>query len=397
MLKDKTIIVGITGCIAAYKSAAMVSRLKDLGAEVWVAMTKEAAALVGPLTFRTLSGNPVVTDLFSQEILNTPVPHISLAEKADLIVIAPCTANVIGKLANGIADDALTTITMASNAPKLLAPAMNPNMWNNPAVQENVEKLKRNKFELIGPAEGKLACGKEDVGRMTEPEEILIQVVSLLGSSVDRDLEGKKVLVTAGGTREAIDPVRFISNRSSGKMGYAIAQAAYLRGADVTLISAPSALDAPSGVKIINVESAKEMHEAVMENQAGQNVIVMAAAVADYRPAISFWQKLKKDGKTYALELLETVDILEELGKRKNGSLLVGFAAETENHVDNALEKLHKKNLDLIVANDAAAFDNDVIKFSIVDRDLGVQEYDQQPKSQAANIILDKISAFLRL
>jgi len=258
MLKDKTIIVGITGCIAAYKSAAMVSRLKDLGAEVWVAMTKEAAALVGPLTFRTLSGNPVVTDLFSQEILNTPVPHISLAEKADLIVIAPCTANVIGKLANGIADDALTTITMASNAPKLLAPAMNPNMWNNPAVQENVEKLKRNKFELIGPAEGKLACGKEDVGRMTEPEEILIQVVSLLGSSVDRDLEGKKVLVTAGGTREAIDPVRFISNRSSGKMGYAIAQAAYLRGADVTLISAPSALDAPSGVKIINVESAKE-------------------------------------------------------------------------------------------------------------------------------------------
>jgi len=389
MLKGKVIILGVTGGIAAYKSCSIVSRLKDMGTEVWVVMTKEATKLVAPLTFRTLSGNPVVLDLFAQELSNFPVPHISLAEKADLILIAPATANIIGKIAYGIADDALTTIVMASNAKKLIAPAMNCNMWRNPIVQENIEKLKMLDYNFIGPEEGKLACHDFDIGRMSEPEDIIEQIVRLLG--IRQDLKGKQILITAGSTREAIDPVRFISNRSSGKMGYAIAEAAHLRGANATLISGPTQLDPPNGVKVINIISAKEMHEAVMSNKDGQDIIIMAAAVADYRPSISFFQKLKKESETYNLELLKTPDILNELGMSKNGSLLVGFAAETENLEENAKEKLKKKNLDLIVANDASAFESDASQVKIIDRTGNVESTPELPKLEIANKILDAV------
>ena len=244
MLKNKTILVGVTGGIAAYKSCTLVSRLKDMGADVWVVMTREAAKLVGPATFRTLSGNPVVLDLFDQEIINTPVPHISLAEKADLIIIAPATANIIGKLVNGIADDPLTTITMASTAKKLLTPAMNANMWRNPVSAHNYARLLELGYDSIGPETGKLACGDNDIGRMSEPEDIIEKVIAIL--NIRQDLKGKKLLITAGGTREAIDPVRFISNRSTGKMGFAIAQCAAVRGHAVTLVAGPVALATPA-------------------------------------------------------------------------------------------------------------------------------------------------------
>jgi len=389
MLKSKTIVLGVTGGIAAYKSCTIVSRLKDLGADVWVIMTKEAAKLVAPLTFRTLSGNPVVLDLFDQELINLPVPHISLAEKADLILIAPATANIIGKIAYGIADDALTTTVMASNAKKLIAPAMNCNMWRNPIVSENVDKLKKLGFDFIGPVEGKLACGISDIGRMAETKEIVKKVVRELG--VRQDLMGKRILITAGGTREDIDPIRFIGNRSSGKMGYALAEAAKNRGADITLISGPTQIDPPAGVEIINVVSAKEMHEAVMKNKDGQDVIIMAAAVADYRPSISFFQKLKKGNETFSLELLKTPDILSELGASKNGSRLVGFAAETENLEENARKKLIKKNLDLIIANDATAFESDSSQVKIIDRAGNVDSLPELPKLEIANKILDAI------
>ncbi|MBI5078513.1 bifunctional phosphopantothenoylcysteine decarboxylase/phosphopantothenate--cysteine ligase CoaBC, partial [Candidatus Saganbacteria bacterium] len=311
MLKGKTIILGVTGCIAAYKSAVIVSRLKDLGAEVWVVMTKEAEEFVGPLTFRSLSGNPVITNLFSPEIISAPVPHISLSEKADLVIIAPATANIMGKFAHGLADDPLTTIVTASTAKKLIAPAMNGNMWRNSVVRENVEKLKKLNFNFIGPVEGKLACGDEDVGRMSEPEEIVAEVVRWFGGL--EDLKGRNILITAGGTREAIDPVRYVSNRSSGNMGYALAEAAGRRGARVTLISGPTHLAPPEGATVVNVVSAKEMRLAVMESRRDQNVIIMAAAVADYRPSVTFWQKLKKSEETYDLKLSKTTDILDEL------------------------------------------------------------------------------------
>jgi phosphopantothenoylcysteine decarboxylase / phosphopantothenate---cysteine ligase len=389
MLNNKTIIVGVTGGIAAYKSCALVSRLKELGADVWVVMTAEATKLVAPLTFRTLSGNPVVTDLFSEELSSLPVPHISLADKADLIVIAPATANIIGKIAHGIADDPLSTIVMASTANKLLAPAMNCNMWRNPAVAQNFARLQETGFETIGPEEGKLACGDYDIGRMSEPSAIVEKILTIL--NVKQDLKGKKLLITAGGTREAIDPVRFISNRSSGKMGYALAEAARRRGAEVTLISAPTNLEPPAGMVVYDVVSAREMHEAVMSQFRDHQVIIMAAAVADYRPSISFFQKLKKESATFNLELSKTVDILAALGEMKNGSLLVGFAAESDNHLENAKEKLKKKNLDLIVANDIAALDADRSQVNIIDRRGNVEALPELEKHEVADRILDRI------
>jgi phosphopantothenoylcysteine decarboxylase / phosphopantothenate---cysteine ligase len=389
MLNGKTIILGVTGGIAAYKSAALVSRLKDLGADVWVVMTKEATQLVGPLTFRTLSGNPVITDLFNEEISQAPVPHIALAGKADLIIIAPGTANTIGKIAGGLADDALTTIVMASTARKIMAPAMNCNMWRNPIVEANVEMLKVLGWDMIGPEAGKLACGDQDIGRMTEPEGIVKKVVEWLGGV--QDLKGKRLLITAGGTREAIDPVRYIANRSSGKMGYALAEAAFRRGAEVTLISGPSQLKPPLGVKLILVESAKEMHEAVMGNKEKQYAIIMAAAVADYRPSVTFWQKMKKTEESIELALSRTTDILAALGNTKNGSWLIGFAAETNDHVENAKEKLNSKNLDMIVVNDTAAFEADASEIKIIDRSGRVEALPLLPKKELAHKILDRI------
>jgi len=389
MLKNKTIILGVTGGIAAYKSCTLVSRLKDLGADVWVVMTKEATKLVGPITFRTLSGNPVITDLFDDGISNLQVPHVSLAEKADLVVIAPATANIIGKIARGIADDALTTIAMASDAKKLLAPAMNCNMWRNPIVEKNVEILRNYRYGFVGPEEGKLACGDYDIGRMSEPENIIEKIVEMIKEK--QDLLGKTFLITAGGTREAIDPVRYISNRSSGKMGYALAEAAVERGAEVTLISAPTHLSPPTKVKLINVVSAQEMYEEVMKHRHDKDVIVMAAAVSDFRPRITFWQKLKKDRDGLSLDLANTIDILKDLGNLKNGSKLVGFAAETENLFENAHEKLKRKNLDLIVANDASAFDADNSKIMLIDRKGSAENLPELPKKVSANRILDAI------
>lgn len=389
MLKNKTIVLGVTGGIAAYKSAALVSRLKDLGADVRVVMTKAATQLVGPLTFRTLSGNPVVTDLFDEEISQTPVLHIALADKADLIIIAPCTANTIGKIAGGIADDALTTIVMATKAKKVVAPAMNCNMWRNPIVGENVEKLKTLGWKFVGPEVGKLACGDFDIGRMAEPEEIVKKVVEWLGGL--QDLRGKRLLITAGGTREAIDPVRYIANRSSGKMGYALAEAAIRRGAEVTLISGPSQLKPPAGVNFISVESAKDMHEEVMKNKEKQYAIIMAAAVADYRPSVTFWQKMKKTEESIELALSRTTDILAALGNIKNGSWLIGFAAETNDHIENAKAKLTSKNLDMIVVNDTAAFEADASESKIIDRSGRVETLPALPKSELAHKILDRI------
>lgn len=391
MLHGKTIIVGVTGGIAAYKAAEIVSRLKTLGADVWVVETGEAQKLVAPLTFRTLSGNPVITDLFEQELSSLPVPHIALAQKADLILIAPCTANVIGKIAGGIADDALTTLVMASSAQKLIAPAMNCAMWRNPVLQENVRKLGVWGFDVIGPNTGKLACGGEDIGRLAEPEEIVAKLVGLLAVDVEQDLKGKRILITAGGTREAIDPVRYISNRSSGKMGYALAEAAARRGAEVTLISAPTQLKVPEGIKIVNVVSAREMYLAVMEHKNNQDVIIMTAAVADYQPTVTLWQKLKKEEDTFQLDLSRTIDILAELGKSKNGSFLVGFAAETENHLENAREKMEKKNLDLIVVNDVEAFEADDSEAQIMGKTGGVKSLPRLSKLEIAHKVIDAI------
>lgn len=384
MLKNKTIILGVTGGIAAYKSCELVSRLADLGADVWVVMTKEATKLVGPITFRTLSKNPVITDLFAEELSSLPVPHIALADKADLLVIAPATANTIGKIAQGIADDPLTTITMSTRVPKLIAPAMNPNMWNNQLVKDNCKKLKAHGFRFIGPMEGKLACGDWDIGRMAEPKEILEEMVNMIG--VKQDLKGKKVLVTAGGTRENIDPVRFISNRSSGKMGRALAEAAEARGAEVTLISAPD-----------QVKSAEEMHRQVTQTFKSKHpdLVIMAAAVSDYSPKVKDQKsKVKRTSENLKLEMEPTTDILAELGRNKGKTKLVGFALETDDLVKNAKLKMKNKNLDLVVANDASAMEADSSAVKLISKSGKVAALPTLPKSEVANRILD---AFLRL
>jgi phosphopantothenoylcysteine decarboxylase/phosphopantothenate--cysteine ligase len=395
MLKGKTIIVGVTGGIAAFKACDLVSTLKKLQAEVWVVMTRAAQEFVTPLTLRTLSQNPVITELFSEDEYKKPVPHVSLAEKAELIIVAPATANLLGKIVGGIADDALTTTIMTAKCPKLLAPAMNTNMWENPIVQKNIAALKSLGYHFVGPIEGRLACGTVGVGKMAEVAKIIRAAEGLFTAQPKTaDLAGMKILITAGATREAIDPIRFISNRSSGKMGYALAAAAQARGAEVTLITGPTSLPHPPGVKVIEVQTAEEMREEVMRHRPGQKAIIMAAAVADYKPAVTFWQKLKKDGETYNLELLKTTDILAELGRMKNGSYLIGFAAETNNHLENAKEKLEKKNLDLIVVNEAAAFEAEESEVHLIERSGTVTPLPRQKKYETAHQILD---ALLRL
>ncbi|MCU0640840.1 MAG: bifunctional phosphopantothenoylcysteine decarboxylase/phosphopantothenate--cysteine ligase CoaBC [Candidatus Margulisbacteria bacterium] len=390
MLKGKTVILGVTGGIAAYKSATLVSRLKNLGADVWVVMTAEATKLVGPLTFRTLSGNPVITDLFAEEIAGLPVPHITLAKKADLLVIAPCTANVIGKMAHGLADDALTTIALAATAPKLLAPAMNCEMWRNRGVQENLKKLKDQAIKFVGPVEGKLACGDDDIGRMAEPETILEEVVRWLGGS--DDLKGKHILVTAGGTREAIDPVRYIANHSSGKMGYALAEAARARGATVTLIAANVDRPAPLDIKPVKVGSAAEMLGVVMDNQGKADAIIMAAAVGDFKVK-NQKSKVKKNAGKIDLELEENADIIATVAKQKGkkGRKLIGFALETEDLIQNAKLKMKNKGLDLIVANGPDTFGSEQATVSIINQAGKVENLPKLPKSEIANRILDAV------
>ncbi len=391
MLSGKTIIVGVASSIAAYKACEVVSRLKKLGADVWVTMTREAAQLVTPLTFRTLSGNPVITDLFSNELANIPVPHISLTKKADLLVICPCTANVLAKLAHGLADDPLTTMALVCEK-KLIAPAMNGQMWKNRIVADNVETLKQAGYLFVGPAGGRLACGDEDVGRMSEPDEIIDRITGLLADR--QDLKGKHILITAGGTKESIDPVRYITNRSSGKMGYALARAARARGAQVTLISANGNMPDPLDIKSVKVESAAGMLEAVLDHYNDAHAVIMSAAVADYRPKLKAKRsKLKKNDKPFDLELEPTEDILKNIAKQKGrkGRILVGFALETDKMIENAKKKLEEKDLDLIVANDDSTFASDSIKFSLIDKGGQVSDLPRRSKEQAAHLILDKV------
>ena len=392
MLRGKNIIVGVAGGIAVYKVVDIVSRLKKHGANVYVIMTQAAANFVTPLTFREISGHPVVVDMWSATT-NWNVEHIALATAADLFLLAPATGNIIGKIANGIADDMLSTTVMATNAPVILVPAMNTNMYLNPIVQQNITKLAQLGYHFIEPGCGLLACGTEGVGRLPEPEVIVGKVIEILLS--ENDFAGKKILITAGGTQEAIDPVRYIGNRSSGKMGYALAKVAAARGAEVILISGPTHLLPPPGVVVDYVESASQMRDAVLARFADSDIVIKAAAVADYRPKTMCVDKIKKSSDTLNLVLEKTPDILFELGQLKKNQILVGFAAETQQLLAHAQEKLTKKNLDMIVANDitvpGAGFNVDTNIVKLLYRDGHIEELPKMSKEQLAGIILDKI------
>ena len=392
MLQGKKIAVGVTGGIAAYKACDLVSRLKKRGAEVRVVLTENAAKFVPPLTFATLSGNPALTDTFAPR---HELEHISLAKWADAYVIAPATANCLGKLANGIADDLLTTTYLAVTVPVLIAPAMNANMWRHPATQANLKTLLARGAHTVGPATGHLACGDDDVGRMSEPGEIVETLEKLMCPR--RDFAGVRVLVTAGPTVERIDPVRYITNRSSGKMGYALAEAARDRGAEVVLVSGPVSLDAPSGVTRVSVESSADLCEAVLSRGDWADVVIQAAAPADFRPARYSGSKIKKTGEGMTLALENTTDIAAELGRRKReGQILVAFAAETDDMLANARAKLEKKNADLVAANDVsradAGFGVDTNAVTLITRE-SVTPLALMSKRDAADGILDAVAA----
>ena len=392
MMKGKTVVLGVCGGIAAYKAVDVVSRLLKQHAEVHVIMTDSATQFVTPLTFREISGNPVHTTMWTEPKLWN-VEHIALARRADLFVIAPATANMIGKLAHGIADDFLSTTFMATTAPVLVVPAMNTQMYLNPATQSNLALLKQRGIQIQAPATGLLACGTDGVGRLPEPVEIVARICENFQHA--GSMQGLRVLVTAGGTREAIDPVRYIGNRSSGKMGYAIAEAAAARGAEVTLISGPVALPVPSGVKRIAVESARQMREAVLQAFPDTDIVIKAAAVADYRPETAEVQKIKKAANSLTLVLTKNPDILAELGQLKQSQFLVGFAAETQELVAHATEKLRKKNLDMLVANDVtvsgAGFEADTNIVKILTPDGAIEELPQMSKQELGRLILDRI------
>jgi phosphopantothenoylcysteine decarboxylase / phosphopantothenate---cysteine ligase len=347
-LRGKRIILGVTGGIAAYKAAELASKLTQLGASVHAILTSHACEFITPLTFRSLTGNPALTGLFD-EPRDTGMAHIDLPTSADLLLIAPATANIIGKIAHGIADDWLSTAAMVVRCPVIIAPAMNCNMYTNPVVTDNIERLKTLGHVFVDPDSGHLACGIEGVGRLADPNDILAEVIAVLGQALD--LAGMKLLVTAGPTREAIDAVRFISNHSSGKMGYAIARQAAGRGADVTLVSGPTNLAPPDGVDYVAVESAAQMRDAVLDRFDNVDVVISAAAVADYTPASPVTEKIKKTTEPISLALRPTDDILKTLAERRASQILVGFAAETGNLKENATKKVKDKNLDLIVAN----------------------------------------------
>ena len=393
MLRGKEIVLGVTGGIAVYKAVELLRLLTKAGASVQVVMTRAATEFVTPLTFQTLSGNPVHLELFNL-ISEQQIGHISLAERADLFIVAPATANFIGKVAGGIADDLLSTAIMATNAPVLIAPAMNVNMYQNPIYKENEARLKGHGYLFVAPACGMLACGYEGEGKLQDPQVILEEAIAAL---TRKSLAGERVLITAGPTREEIDPVRFISNHSSGKMGYAIARQARLRGADVTLVTGPTAIDTPFGVDVVQVESAAQMREAVLARLETTDIVIKAAAVADYRPKLRAEMKVKKTVAQLAIELEKNPDILAELGSRKEGRLLVGFAAETEDLVANATLKLTQKNLDLVVANDVsqegAGFNVNTNIAKLLYRDGHVEELPMMEKDELAGIILDRVQA----
>jgi len=397
ILSGKEIILGVTGGIAAYKGAELVRQLTRKGAKVHVVMTRNAREFVTPLTFQALSGNPVQTDLFSL-MEGSKIGHVALADMADLVVIAPATANIIGKVANGIADDFLSTMIMATKSPVLFAPSMNVNMWGSVAVQRNVAALKKVGYHFIGPEEGDLACEAIGQGRLAAVEDIVECVEDLL---VEKDLTGNRLLITAGPTHEPIDPVRFITNRSSGKMGFALARMARRRGADVTLISGPTHLPVPSGnVRFVPVRTASEMRGAVLEHSKGCSAIIKAAAVSDYRPKSASSQKLKKMAASASLELERTPDIIGEIGSAKGDRVLVGFAAETEDLIANARKKLKEKHLDLMVANDVSrsdsGFETETNRVVLIDSTGKAESLPLMSKDDVANIVLDRVVEILR-
>lgn len=392
MLKDKTILLGVTGGIAAYKSASLASRLVKAGAEVRVIMTEHATNFINPITFETLTGHKCITDTFDRNF-EFQVEHVSLAKKADVIMVAPATANVIAKLAHGLADDMLTTTILASHAPKLIAPAMNTGMYENPVTQDNLALLKKYGMEVIEPAAGHLACGDEGKGKMPEPE-ILYEHI-LRSCACKQDMKGLKVLVTAGPTQEAVDPVRFLTNHSSGRMGYSIAKACMLRGADVTLVTGRTALTPPLFVDVVPVVSAKDMYDAVISRSGEMDIIIKAAAVADYRPVHVAEEKVKKSDGSFSLELERTDDILKYLGEHKKpGQFLCGFSMETENMLENSRKKLEKKHLDMIAANNlkvpGAGFETTTNIITIITPD-SVKELELMSKDDAAFRLLDEI------
>ena len=393
MLTNKTIVLGITGSIAAYKAAELASKLTQAGARVDVIMTESATKFIAPLTLRSLTGRPVVTSMWelSSEF---SIEHVALAEAADVVAIVPATANIIAKLAAGIADDMLTCTVLATKAPVIVAPAMNVNMLENPVTQDNLAKLKSRGFILVGPTYGRLASGEMGAGRLAETETIIGTIKQVLGRS--GDLAGRRILVTAGGTQEPIDPVRHIGNRSSGKMGYAVAEAARDRGAAVSLITAPTSLPEPVGIEITYIRTATEMKEAVAKATAQADALIMTAAVADYQPKSIARKKIKKDSPSLTLELVRTPDILTEV---KGNFLKVGFAAESENIVANAKQKLEKKRLDIIVANDitdaSSSFGADTNKVTLISRDGNVENLPLLTKREVADKILDRVLELL--
>ncbi len=393
MLRDKTIVLGVTGSIAAYKAAEIASQLTQAEAKVNVIMTKEALQFISPVTFRAITGRPVVTEMFDLAS-EFSIEHVSLAQAADIVVIAPTTANIIAKLATGIADDILCCTVLATRAPVLLAPAMETNMYTNLVTQDNLSKLKARGFVIIGPATGWLASGKEGLGRLADVNVIIGSIRQILGRG--GDLAGKHIVVTAGGTQEPIDPVRYISNRSSGKMGYALAEVARDRGAKVTLITAPTSLAEPAGVDVIKVNTAQQMYQAVENVAPKADVLIMAAAVADYRPIKAAEDKIKKGKAGLILELECTPDIL---GTVKGKFIKVGFAAESSNLVENAREKLKQKGLDLIVANDITATDSgfgtDTNQVTIIDQKGKIESLPLLPKRDVADRVLDKVAELL--
>lgn len=391
MLNNKTVVIGITGGIAAYKSAELVRRLKKKGAEVFCVMTESAQQFITPLTMQTLSQNPVFTEMFGK-VHHWNVEHISLADRADLLLVAPASANIIGKVSSGIADDLLTTTIMATKAPILMAPAMNVNMYQNPVTQRNIKNLKELGYHFVAPGYGDLACGYQGQGRLADLDVIMDTVEGLVEDN--KPLDRKKVLVTAGPTCESIDPVRYLTNRSSGKMGYAIAREAHLMGAEVTLVSGPTALKPFSGVKLISVRSAQQMYEAVLKNFEDSDIVIKAAAVADYKPSEEANDKLKKQGGDLVLKLTRNPDILAELGQQKKSQILVGFAAETKDVINYATEKVKKKKLDFIVANDltkeGAGFASESNIVTLIFSSGEVEKWPQMSKNEVARKILSK-------
>ena len=394
MLEGKTVLLGVTGSIAAYKIASLASALKKRHADVHVLMTENATNFINPITFETLTGNKCLVDTFDRNF-QFQVEHVSIAKKADVVMIAPASANVIGKLAHGIADDMLTTTIMACKCKKFISPAMNTNMFENPVVQDNLKILEHYGYEVIAPASGYLACGDTGAGKMPEPETLLAYIER--ETACEKDLKGKKILVTAGPTQEAIDPVRYITNHSSGKMGYAIAKTAMLRGADVTLVSGCTAIEPPMFVNLVPVVTAKDMYEAVTSVSDEQDIIIKAAAVADYRPAKVSDEKVKKSEGQMSIELERTDDILKYLGEHKpTGQFLCGFSMETQNVIENSRAKLVKKNLDMVAANnvkvEGAGFQGDTNVLTLITREEEIS-LPLMTKEGAAGRLLDKILA----